>query len=67
MAFIDSTRIAVCHNLRRVFDDVVSRGKSSTGWFYGFKLLLVIHDCREFLEVKLIPVIRMIVNRSNSE
>ncbi|MCW7546927.1 transposase [Photorhabdus sp. APURE] len=32
------------------------RGKSSTGWFYGFKLHLLINDCGELLAVKLTPV-----------
>ncbi len=56
-AFIDSTKIAVCHNLRilrhRVFQGVAQRGKTRTGWFYGFKLHLVINDCGELLAVKL--------------
>ncbi|WP_420864703.1 IS982 family transposase, partial [Photorhabdus australis] len=59
IAFIDSTQIAVCHNLRisrnKVFDGVAQRGKTSTGWFYGFKLHLIIDDCGELLSVKLTP------------
>ncbi len=57
IAFIDSTKIAVCHHLRiprhRVFQGVAQRGKTSTGWFYGFKLHWVINDCGELLAVKL--------------
>ncbi|NHB96401.1 IS982 family transposase [Photorhabdus stackebrandtii] len=57
MAFIDSTKIAVCHNLRiprnKVFEGVAQRGKTSMGWFYGFKLHLVINECGERLSVKL--------------
>jgi hypothetical protein len=38
----------VCYNLRiyshKVFKGHATRGKSSTGWFYGFKLHLVIND-----------------------
>ncbi|MBS9429344.1 hypothetical protein C6H64_03860 [Photorhabdus luminescens] len=51
IAFIDSTKIAVCHNFRipchQVFKGAVQRGKTSTGWFYGFKLHLVINGCGE--------------------
>ena len=45
IAFIDSTKIAVCHNKRihqhRVFADSASRGKTSVDWFYGFKIHLI--------------------------
>ena len=40
--FIDSTPMAVCHNLRqrkhKVFKGIATKGKTSTGWFFGFKL-----------------------------
>ena len=40
--FVDSTTLKVCDNHRihsnRVFSEIAKRGKSSTGWFYGFKL-----------------------------
>jgi hypothetical protein len=53
ISFIDSTSIKVCHNLRiksnKVFRDLAKRGKTSTGWFYGFKVHLVINDCGELL------------------
>lgn len=53
ISFIDSTTIDVCHNRRihshKVFKDTAERGKSSTGWFYGFKLHLVINDRGEIL------------------
>jgi hypothetical protein len=48
VGFIDSTPVKVCHNRRisqhRVFKGYAERGKSSTGWFYGFKLHLAIND-----------------------
>jgi hypothetical protein len=51
ISFIDSTSLEVCHNLRiyshKVFKGHATRGKSSTGWFYGFKLHLVINDIGE--------------------
>ena len=31
----------------KVFKTCAARGKTSTGWFYGFKLHLVINDCGE--------------------
>lgn len=53
ISFIDSTTIKVCHNKRiyshKVFDGLAARGKSSTGWFYGFKLHLVINDSGEIV------------------
>jgi len=51
--FIDSTHIKVCHNRRihqhRVFVRVAERGQCSIGWFYGFKLHLIINDKGEIL------------------
>jgi Transposase DDE domain len=42
ISFIDSTSLAVCHPARiqqhRVFRVDAGRGKTSVGWFYGFKL-----------------------------
>ena len=42
IAFVDSTSLKVCHNIRiprnRVFDGVAKRGKGGMGWCYGFKL-----------------------------
>ena len=57
ISFVDSTPIAVCHNLRisrhKVFKQSAERGKSSTGWFYGFKLHLIINHKGEMLAAKL--------------
>jgi DDE family transposase len=53
VSFIDSTPLRVCHNRRinrhHVFKEVAARGKSSMGWFYGFKLHLVVNDRGEIL------------------
>ncbi len=50
---IDSTPLAVCKNTRiyrhRTFRDTAKRGKSSTGWFYGFKLLLIVNRACEIV------------------
>jgi len=59
ISFIDSTPIKVCHNLRiksnKVFRELAKRGKTSTGWFYGFKVHLVISDCGDLLAVMITP------------
>src|SRR5450432_3074522 len=53
ISFVDSTALAVCHNARirqhRVFALDAARGKTSVGWFYGFKLHLVVNDRGELL------------------
>lgn len=53
----DATPIAVCHNLRikshKVFKGLAERGKSSTGWFFGFKRHAVINHQGELLAVRL--------------
>ncbi len=57
--FIDSTKLEVCHNLRisrdKVFKDCAKRGKTSTGWFFGFKLHLVINSRGEIMRFALTP------------
>jgi len=59
ISFIDSTSIAVCRNKRitrnKVFKGLAKRGKTTTGWFYGFKLHLIINDCGEILSFQLTP------------
>ena len=59
ISFIDSTALAVCHNARihqhRVFRADARRGKTSVGWFYGFKLHLAVNDCGELLACCLTP------------
>ena len=59
ISFIDSTTLDVCDSHRilqhKVFKDVAKRGKSSTGWFYGFKLHLTINDSGEILNFCLTP------------
>lgn len=59
IAFIDATSIAVCHNKRiyknRVFRGLAKRGKTTTGWFYGLKLHLLVNDQGEILSFQLTP------------
>ncbi len=53
VSFVDSSKLPVCNNLRikqnKVFEGVAKRGKSSKGWFYGFKIHLVVSDTGEIL------------------
>ena len=57
IAFVDSTPLRVCDNLRiprhKTFKGEAERGKSSTGWFYGFKLHLVVDDCGDILSFQI--------------
>jgi hypothetical protein len=59
VSFIDSTSLDVCLNQRiashKVFAGLAGRGKTSTGWFFGFKVHLVINDRGELLNVLLTP------------
>jgi Transposase DDE domain len=59
IAFIDSTPLAVCDNHRitthKVFEGIARRGKTSMGWFVGFKLHLIVNDEGELLAFRLTP------------
>ena len=59
ISFIDSTPLEVCDpkriNQHRVFAADAQRGKSSMGWFYGFKLHLAVNDRGELLACCLTP------------
>jgi hypothetical protein len=51
ITFIDSRKIKVCHNKRinrnRTFEGIAEVGKSTMGWFYGFKLHIAITETGE--------------------
>lgn len=53
ISFIDSTPIRVCKNKRikrnKVFKGIATTGKSTMGYFHGFKLHLVVNDKGEIL------------------
>ena len=59
IAFIDSTPLRVCHNRRisrnKVFRKLAARGQCSLGWFYGFKLHLIVNEVGEVLAFTLTP------------
>ena len=54
ISFIDSTPLRACNNKRitqnKVFKDIANVGKSTMGWFYGFKLHLIVNDKGELLD-----------------
>ena len=54
ISFVDSTPIRACGNKRitqnKVFKDIATIGKSTMGWFYGFKLHIIINDKGELLD-----------------
>lgn len=53
ISFVDSTPIRVCKSKRisnnKVFKGIAATGKSTMGWFHGFKLHIVINDKGEIL------------------
>lgn len=59
ITFIDSTSRAVCHNKRiprnKVFKKLAKRVKTTSGWFYGFKLHIIINDRGEILAFQITP------------
>ena len=54
-SYIDATPLKVCHNKRikqnKVFKKIANIGKSTMGWFYGFKLHLVVNQNGEPIDV----------------
>lgn len=59
ISFVDSTPIRVCKNKRiprhKVFEGIAERGKSTVGYFFGFKLHIVINDKGELLSFMITP------------
>lgn len=74
ISIIDSTSINICHNRRitrnKVFSGLAERGKTTMGWFFGFKVHLITNDRGEILSIRLTkgnvddrqPVPKMIKN-----
>ena len=54
---MDSTTLPVCHNKRirqhRTFKEDAARGKTSMGWFYGYKLHLVVNRACEIVSARI--------------
>ena len=59
ISFIDSTPIRSCHIKRekqhKTFEEFAGKMKSTLGWFYGFKLHLIINDKGRLLDFLLTP------------
>lgn len=59
ISFVDATSLKVCHNRRiwqhRVCKDTAARGKTSVGWFYGYKLHLGVSERGDLLNITLTP------------
>lgn len=57
--YIDSKKLVVSHNRRieghQVHKDIASRGKSSTGWFFGYKVHLIINHLGEIIHFRITP------------
>ena len=55
--FIDSTSLPVCHNRRigrhKTFEGLAERGKTSMGWFFGFKLHIIINHKGQLIATKI--------------
>lgn len=59
ISFVDSTPIRVCKNKRifnhKVFKDIAQRGKSTMGYFFGFKLHIIVNDKGEIIDFVITP------------
>lgn len=59
ISFVDSTPLRVCEQPRihanKVFRGIATRGRSSTGWFFGFKLHLICNEKGELLNFVFTP------------
>ena len=59
ISFVDSTPLRVCRNqhilIHKTFKGLAERGKCSMGWFFGFKLHLIINDKGEILNFMFTP------------
>jgi hypothetical protein len=56
ISFIDSTSISVCKPKRmsshKVFKGIAKKGKTTIGWFFGFKCHVVVNELGELLAAK---------------
>lgn len=54
ISFLDSTLIKVCHCKRekqnKVFKGIAQKGRGTMGWFFGFKLHIIINERGEIID-----------------
>ena len=59
VSIADATPLAVCDNKRiprhKVFKGKAERGKTSMGWFFGFKLHAIINSKGDLVRIKITP------------
>ena len=59
ISFVGSTSLRICRNQRilihKTFEGLAERGRCSMGWFFGFKLHLIINDKGEVLNFMFTP------------
>lgn len=59
IVFPDSSQLRVCGNKRefthKVCKRIAAKGKSSLGWFYGFKLHIVCNKLMQILDLRILP------------
>ncbi|MGK5088363.1 IS982 family transposase [Bdellovibrionota bacterium FG-2] len=57
ISYVDSTPLKICHNKRiysnKVFKQTARRGKSTMGWFFGFKLHIATNEKGELLSAQI--------------
>lgn len=57
ISFVDSTPIRVCKNKRifnhKVFKNIATRGKSTMGYFFGFKLHLIVNELGQIIDFQI--------------
>ena len=55
--FLDTTKLSICHSMKekrnKVFGKIVEKSKTSMGWFFGFKMYMIINDIRQIMTIKI--------------
>ena len=55
--FLDTTKLSICYSMRekrnKAFGKIAEKGKTSMGWFFGFKLHMIINDICQIVAIKI--------------